>query len=144
MCHSELDLLMLGAVMPRWSSVTAKKSLSKFPFLGQYMVLSGTVFLDRRDRKGAIAAFDNAANEMKVERQSVMIFPEGTRSHSRTPVLLPFKKGAFHLAVQAQVPIVPIIAPNYSNILHMKTMVFKRGIIPVKGKVILLTVIYRH
>ncbi len=60
------------------------------------------------------------------------IFPEGTRSYSPTPDLLPFKKGAFHLAIQAQVPIVPIIAANYAHILSVKQRRFEAGVIPVK------------
>lgn len=73
---------------------------------------------------------------MRSERQSVFIFPEGTRSYSLEPDLLPFKKGAFHLAVQAQVPIVPIVAANYSNVLTMKGApkgwFFTSGRIPVR------------
>lgn len=70
---------------------------------------------------------------MNTERQSVYIFPEGTRSYASEPDMLPFKKGAFHLAVQAQVPIVPIVVANYSNVLHMQTRTFRSGRIPVKG-----------
>ena len=69
---------------------------------------------------------------MRAERQSVYIFPEGTRSYYDHPDLLSFKKGAFHLAIQAQVPIVPIVAANYSNILNLKKKIFRPGIVPVK------------
>jgi lysophosphatidate acyltransferase len=97
---------------------------------------SKTVFIDRANSKNARAAFDGAAKQIRDERQSVFIFPEGTRSYYNKPDLLPFKKGAFHLAVQAQVPIVPIVSANYSNILTMtggwKKWSFKSGRIPVK------------
>lgn len=46
--------------------------------------------------------------------------------------MLPFKKGAFHLAVQAQVPIVPVVVANYSAVLNVKRKVFKGGRIPVR------------
>lgn len=69
---------------------------------------------------------------MHTKRQSVYIFPEGTRSYFDKPDMLPFKKGAFHLAVQAQVPIVPIVAANYSNILNIRKRIFRAGRIPVK------------
>lgn len=69
---------------------------------------------------------------MKTERQSVFIFPEGTRSYYDHPDLLPFKKGAFHLAIQAQVPIIPIVVANYSNVLNVKRKTFQPGRIPVK------------
>ncbi|KAK5278065.1 1-acylglycerol-3-phosphate O-acyltransferase [Exophiala xenobiotica] len=77
-------------------------------------------------------AFEGAATAMKEKRQSVLIFPEGTRSYSAQPMLLPFKKGAFHLAVQAGVPIVPIVAENYSNVLNIKARRFNSGTIRVK------------
>ena len=81
---------------------------------------SKTIFIDRANSKSARAAFDGAAKEMKRSRQSVYIFVEGTRSYSLTPTLLPFKKGAFHLAVQAQVPVVPAVCENYAHVLVMK------------------------
>lgn len=65
-------------------------------------------------------------------RQSVFIFPEGTRSYYDKPDLLSFKKGAFHLAIQAQVPIVPIVVANYSNVLNTRTKKFVAGTIPIR------------
>lgn len=70
---------------------------------------------------------------MQTERQSTFIFVEGTRSYSTKAELLPFKKGAFHLAVQAQVPIVPVVVANYSNVLNLKARIFNGGRVPVKG-----------
>lgn len=96
------------------------------------MALSKTVFINRTNRSSAIHAFDSAAETMRRERQSVYIFPEGTRSYADKPILLPFKKGAFHLAVQAQVPIVPIVVANYSHVLNIKKRIFRAGRIPVK------------
>jgi lysophosphatidate acyltransferase len=93
---------------------------------------SNTVFIDRTDRKSAVAAFSNAASHMREKRQNVFIFPEGTRSYFDQPDLLPFKKGAFHLAVEAQVPIVPVVCGNYSHVLNLKKMIFNGGRIPVK------------
>lgn len=95
------------------------------------MALSKTVFIDRSNRATAVAAFDSAAKHMHSERQSVFIFPEGTRSYYSKPDMLPFKKGAFHLAIQAQVPIVPIVVANYSNVLNIRGKVFWKGRIPI-------------
>jgi lysophosphatidate acyltransferase len=133
--QTELDVLLLGWIWPKHCSVTAKKSLRNIPFLGWFMTLSGTVFIDRVDRSQAMKAFEGAATAMKEKRQSVLIFPEGTRSYSAEPMLLPFKKGAFHLAVQAGVPIVPIVAENYSYVLNVKARRFNSGTIRVKGNV---------
>ncbi|KAI9853059.1 MAG: 1-acylglycerol-3-phosphate O-acyltransferase [Vezdaea acicularis] len=130
--QTELDILMLGTVFPPYCSVTAKKSLRLMPFLGWFMALSGTVFIDRSNRSTAMAAFDGAAAHMQKDKQSVYIFPEGTRSYTSKPEMLPFKKGAFHLAVNAQVPIVPIVVANYSNVLHVQSRIFEAGSIPVK------------
>ncbi|CRK41673.1 hypothetical protein BN1708_016888 [Verticillium longisporum] len=108
---------MLGALFPKNCSVTAKSSLKKTPFLGWFMSLSGSVFIDRKNSKDAREAMAGAAKDMQARRQSVYMFPEGTRSYAKDPTLLPFKKGAFHLAVQAGVPIVPCVVANYSHIL---------------------------
>lgn len=130
--QTELDVVMLGATLPKHCSVTAKSSLKKTPVLGWFMSLSGSVFIDRKNSKDAREAMQGAADEMRTRQQSVYMFPEGTRSYAKEPMLLPFKKGAFHLAVQAQVPIVPCVVANYSHILWVKGMVFRSGSIPVK------------
>ncbi|CZT15187.1 related to 1-acyl-sn-glycerol-3-phosphate acyltransferase [Ramularia collo-cygni] len=130
--QTELDVLMLGHIFPRWCSVTAKKSLSKVPVLGWFMLLSKTVFIERKSREQALQAFDNAAKQMREERQSVFIFPEGTRSYYDKPDMLAFKKGAFHLAVQAQVPIVPVVVANYSEVMDFKRKLFVPGSVPVR------------
>jgi lysophosphatidate acyltransferase len=93
---------------------------------------SNTVFINRANHSSAIAAFDSAAQYMTSEKQSVFIFPEGTRSYYSKPDLLPFKKGAFHLAVKAQVPIVPVVCANYSSILSFKYLYFHAGRIPIR------------
>ncbi|KAF2263269.1 1-acylglycerol-3-phosphate O-acyltransferase [Lojkania enalia] len=129
--QTELDVLMLGCTFPKYTSVTAKSSLRWVPFLGWFMALSKTVFIDRANRTTARAAFDGAAKTIREERQNVFIFPEGTRSYAENPMLLPFKKGAFHLAVQAQVPIVPIVVANYSHVLNIKKRRFVPGVIDV-------------
>ncbi|KID85417.1 AtaAp protein [Metarhizium guizhouense ARSEF 977] len=130
--QTELDVLMLGAMFPKWCSVTAKSDLKHVPFLGWFMRLSGSIFIDRKNSKDAREAMAGAAKEIQTRQQSVYMFPEGTRSYAKDPVLLPFKKGAFHLAVQAGVPIVPVVVANYSHVLHIKSMVFRAGTVPIK------------
>ena len=96
------------------------------------MTLSGSVFIDRAHRSEATKALAGAAEAMKTLKQSVFMFPEGTRSYSKEPMLLPFKKGAFHLAVQAGVDILPVVAENYSKVLDVKAKQFRPGVIRVK------------
>jgi lysophosphatidate acyltransferase len=135
--QTELDVLMLGCMFPKYCSVTAKSSLKHLPFLGWFMRFSGSIFIDRKNSKDAREAMKGAAEEIQRKKQSVFMFPEGTRSYAKEPGLLPFKKGAFHLAVQAGVPIVPVVVANYSHILFVKSMVFRSGSIPVKSKILL-------
>ncbi|PHH79877.1 hypothetical protein CDD82_2131 [Ophiocordyceps australis] len=130
--QTELDVLMLGAMFPPYCSVTAKSDLRHVPLLGWFMRLSGSIFIDRRSSHDAREAMRGAAQEIKAKRQSVYMFPEGTRSYAKDPMLLPFKKGAFHLAIQAGVPIVPCVVANYSHILYAKDMLFTSGTIPIK------------
>jgi lysophosphatidate acyltransferase len=132
--QSELDILLLGWIWPKHCSVTAKKSLKIVPILGWFMTASGSVFIDRANRDQAVKAFAGAAKTMQDLGQSVLIFPEGTRSYSTEPMLLPFKKGAFHLAVQAGADILPVVAENYSQVLNVKAKRFNAGTIRVKGE----------
>lgn len=130
--QTELDILLLGAIWPKHCSVTAKKSLQRIPFLGWFMTLSGAVFIDRVDRNQAMKAFEGAATAMHDLGQSVLIFPEGTRSYPKQPMLLPFKKGAFHLAVQAGVDVLPVVAEHYGKVLDVKGLKFNGGTVRVK------------
>lgn len=63
---------------------------------------------------------------------SLWVFPEGTRSSKPDPTLLPFKRGAFHLAVQAQVPIVPVVCENYHRLFDGMTRM-DRGTLTLRG-----------
>lgn len=140
--QSALDILMLATVWPRYCSVTAKKQLKNMPFLGWFMSLSGTVFLDRANKASALKAFEGAASEMQTHKQSVFIFPEGTRSGATEPMMLPFKKGAFHLAVQAKVPILPVVTGVYSGVFSTSRWIFRPGRIPIIGT-LLSSYLYR-
>lgn len=142
--QTELDVAMLGAIFPKYCSVTAKSSLKRIPFLGWFMTLSASVFIDRANPTNARHAMAGAAEQMQKNRQSVYMFPEGTRSYSKEPMLLPFKKGAFHLAVQAGVPIVPVVVANYSDVLYVKSWHFTSGSIPVKGGPFLVTTLMSY
>jgi lysophosphatidate acyltransferase len=134
--QTELDVLMLGCVFPKYTSVTSKSSLKRMPFLGWFMTLSGTVFIDRKNSTSARQAMTGAAEEIKRDKQNVYMFPEGTRSYAKEPMLLPFKKGAFHLAVQAGVPIIPVVVANYSDVLFVQSRKFISGTIPVRGMIL--------
>ncbi|PRT54364.1 putative 1-acyl-sn-glycerol-3-phosphate acyltransferase [Wickerhamiella sorbophila] len=130
--QSMLDVLVLGAIFPPYTSVTAKKSLKYYPFLGWFMWASGSVFLNRTNRANALKAFEDAKVEIKKYKQSVFMFPEGTRSHAFSPEMMPFKKGAFHLAIQSQLPVVPIVVSNYSRIWSQPHNHISTGTVPIR------------
>ncbi|WWD22843.1 hypothetical protein CI109_107337 [Kwoniella shandongensis] len=131
--QSFLDILYVGRIFPKRAAIMAKHELKWTPLLGQYMTLSGAVFINRKNRKDAIKVLEQAGDDMKKRGVSLWVFPEGTRSSSPDSALLPFKKGAFHLAVQAQVPIVPIVCENYHRMFDSRTR-FESG--PLKIKVL--------
>jgi putative phosphoserine phosphatase/1-acylglycerol-3-phosphate O-acyltransferase len=76
---------------------------------GPLFAAAGVVFIDRADSKKAIEAFGPALEALRQGR-SIIIAPEGTRQRTTRPGR--FKKGAFHLAMQARVPIVPVVFRN--------------------------------
>ncbi|AOW05633.1 hypothetical protein B0I72DRAFT_136665 [Yarrowia lipolytica] len=117
--QNEMDILVLGRIFPQYCSVTAKKALKWYPLLGQFMALSGTIFLDRKDRTKSVQTLGGAVKTIQSgnggKGQSVFMFPEGTRSYSKDVGIMPFKKGCFHLAVQSGAPIVPVVVQNTSR-----------------------------
>ncbi|KAM0745851.1 acyltransferase-domain-containing protein, partial [Meredithblackwellia eburnea MCA 4105] len=127
-----IDILYLGRIFPKGASIMAKKELKFTPFLGQYMTFSDAVFVNRSKRADAVRVFGEVAKVMKSKVLSLFIFPEGTRSASQTPTLLPFKKGAFHLAVQAKLPIVPIVCENYAHVYSAKSKRFEAGEVTIR------------
>lgn len=131
--QSELDLFLLSKLMPMHCSITAKSELKNYPFLGWYLALSGScVFVNRN--LGSPEPIGGTSTVSKVQNglMSLFIFPEGTRSRFNAPGLLPFKNGAFYFAVEAQVPIVPIVVANYSEIFNYRKKKFGKGTIKVK------------
>jgi 1-acyl-sn-glycerol-3-phosphate acyltransferase len=83
----------------------AKKELERIPFFGPSWKAAGHISVDRQDRASAIRSLERAGQVIREDHSSVIIFPEGTRSEDGT--LLPFKKGAFMLAIQTGVDIIP-------------------------------------
>ncbi|KAJ8487523.1 hypothetical protein ONZ45_g14306 [Pleurotus djamor] len=115
--QSVVDILLLGRMFPKRAVMVAKQEL-RFTPLGPWMTMSGAVWLDRGNNARAIRSLEAAGEQMKQEKLSLWLFPEGTRHLSETPDLLPFKKGGFHLAVQSGLPIVPVVFENYWRLYH--------------------------
>jgi len=100
------DIFALAAVLPLPFHFVGKKDLEKIPFFGLAWRAAGHISLDRSNRRRAMESLREAGRRISAERSAVIIFAEGTRS--RTGRIQPFKRGAFILAREAEVPIVPV------------------------------------
>lgn len=112
------DIFVHGFIMPRDTVTIGKTAVRYIPVFGWIFVLSGNILLDREKHDSALASMALAAREMIARKKSIWIFPEGTRSGKRG--LLPFKKGAFNLAVEAKRPMVPVVTSSYFKALDLK------------------------
>ena len=112
--QSNFDPLVLFAHVPTGMTYVAKRELLKVPIFGAIIRRTGAVFVDRGDSGKAVAAMQAAADRVRAG-QSVLVFPEGTRS--RDGQLQPFKKGGFWLAQQAGVPILPVVLRGTADVL---------------------------
>jgi 1-acyl-sn-glycerol-3-phosphate acyltransferase len=97
---------MLMPLIPRRTSIMAKKELWKYPILGCVMKFGSLVPVDRGNRDAGISAVRAASAVVREQHLNMTIYVEGKRSFDGK--LLPFKKGPFYLAEECQVPVVPI------------------------------------
>ena len=135
---SNLDPPVLAPLIPRRTSVLAKRELWRIPILNKALDLAEIVPVERSNREAAIQSIRRAAEVMS-HHINMTIYPEGTRS--RDGRLLPFKKGPFHLSSESGFPIVPVTIlgtyemwPKGRNIIRggTATLVFHPPIDPQK------------
>ena len=112
--QNNFDLFTHTAMITSGTVSIGKKSLKWIPIFGQVYLLSGNILIDRINKNKAMKSLNNALDKIKHHRLSIWLFPEGTRSKGKG--LLPFKMGAFHLALDANVPIVPVVASSQLHI----------------------------
>ncbi len=108
------DLFTVSAAVTPKVVTVGKKSLAWMPLFGQLYWLTGNILIDRANKAKAKGTINQVVDSMKNSDVSVWMFPEGTRSRGRG--LLPFKTGAFHAAVGAEVPIIPIVCSSTHNL----------------------------
>ena len=106
----------------------SKEEVKQVPVLGQLLDLAGVAFVDRSSTSKAISAMQPAVDKLRAG-VSIAMSPEGTRSLS--PRIGAFKKGGFHLARDAGVPIVPIVIRNAGEIMWRNAKVVQEGTIEV-------------
>lgn len=111
--QNNYDMVTISSMVAENTVSIGKKSLIWIPFFGLVYWATGNIFIHREKRSSAIETMNKVGQIIKERQVSIWMFPEGTRSRGRG--LLPFKTGAFHLAISAGVPIVPIVCSELHN-----------------------------
>ena len=125
LCSNHLSYMDTPAVLgsiPANFRFLAKKGLFQIPFLGTHLKQAGHIPVPREDPRAAIKTMNLAAQVIRERRISMLIFPEGGRSHDG--VLQPFKEGGAYIAIKAQVPLLPIALIGTRDVLAMGSSVF--------------------
>ncbi|MGB0385913.1 MAG: HAD-IB family hydrolase [Ardenticatenaceae bacterium] len=125
--QSQADFFIASKLLKKNIQAIAKKELLMTP-VGPLLWAAGVIFIDRGNRKKAIAALEPAVEALK-NGTSIAIAPEGTRSYDYT--LGRFKKGAFHMAMQAGVPIVPLVIKNAHDAMPRGATFFRPAAVEV-------------
>jgi 1-acyl-sn-glycerol-3-phosphate acyltransferase len=125
---SYLDIPALFRAIPHNLHFVAKKEIKWVPFIGWYMYATEMIFVDRSDRKKAIASLDRAGKLIK-KGKDVLMFPEGTRS--RIGEIGEFKKGPFMLATKADIAVVPVSISGTESVLPAGKFGLKPGSVTV-------------
>ncbi len=125
---STLDTWVMVPALPVTTRFISKRTIFWIPVLGQAMTVAGFIAIDRQDRAGAIRSLGRAAEKIR-QGASVILFPEGTRS--RNGRLQRFKRGAFHLAIEAGVPVVPVAISGTYQVVKPRSIIVHRGPVSV-------------
>ena len=126
---SYLDGLVLAASLSGDITIVAKKELAPQFVAGTFLRRIDTLFVDRSDPEAGVAETESAARRVGARRR-FLFFPEGT--FTRVPGLLPFHLGAFAVATQAAVPVVPIAIRGTRSVLRDGQWLPRRGKIAVE------------
>jgi 1-acyl-sn-glycerol-3-phosphate acyltransferase len=129
--QSGIDVVTFGSIYPHRGLVVGKRELHFIPLLGIYLFLSGNIFINRQKRTAAMSSLASAKKEIEDRKMSVWLFPEGTRNKTEDP-MLPFKKGAFYLAIEAGLPIIPVVSAPLKNRYSFKKKLINPGKIHMK------------
>ena len=129
--QSKADVIIVAKLLRRDLAGIGKKEIKKEnPLIGTVLEMGGVVLIDRANAKSAIDAMNPLVEIMQNQGKSVVLAPEGTRTVS--PTMAPFKKGAFHLAIQAGVPMIPIVIHNALDVAPKGDFVFRSATVEVE------------
>ena len=126
--QSVLDIGAIVESLPVSWRFVAKKELTYIPFFGWALGLSDQIVIDRKSRRRSVESLRRAAERIR-GGVNVIIFPEGTRSP--TGVLQSMKSGGFHLAVDAQVPVIPVTVSGSRSLMPAGSLRVRSGTIKV-------------
>ncbi|SBS29937.1 1-acyl-sn-glycerol-3-phosphate acyltransferase [Marinomonas aquimarina] len=118
--QNNYDLFTFSHVLPHGTVTVGKSTLKWLPFFGWLYWATGNFLIHRNDRDKAIATIAQIVEQMRDTGLSIWMFPEGTRSRGRG--WLPFKRGAFHAAIQAGVPIIPVVCSSTHNQVKLNSL----------------------
>jgi 1-acyl-sn-glycerol-3-phosphate acyltransferase len=117
--QSIADIPILNAVVPPGFAFYAKKELTYVPIIGWNLKMMGCFLIDRKRPRIALKDLDESRKKVALGR-ALLIFPEGTRSVDGQ--LAPFKRGAFSVAVQTGVPVIPCVIDGSYKIINKKSL----------------------
>lgn len=118
--QNNYDMVTASNAVQTNTVTVGKKSLIWIPFFGQLYWLTGNLLIDRDNRSKAHGTIAQVVEQFKRKKISFWMFPEGTRSRGRG--LMPFKTGAFHAAIAAGVPIIPICVSSTSGKVNLNRL----------------------
>jgi 1-acyl-sn-glycerol-3-phosphate acyltransferase len=127
--QSFLDVVTFGSILPQRTVSAGKREIGRIPIFGWFYRLSGNLIIDRGNPRDARDSLEEAARTIREEGVSVWFMPEGHRNPGAQ--LLPFKTGAFRLALAAQVPVVPIVAEPFGVIADTERRLARPGVLRV-------------
>ena len=127
---SWFDVLALASYLPGRYLFVAKQELDGIPVFSRALQACGHIFIDRQDRSRAVESLETARARLRKEAPTIIMFPEGTRSP--TGALQPFKKGAFVLAIQADVDVIPAAIFGSRDVMKKGSLLIHPGTIRIR------------
>jgi 1-acyl-sn-glycerol-3-phosphate acyltransferase len=124
---SLFDIPVLQRYVPNDFSFVFKKEIARVPLFGWQMQLGPHIVIDRQNPAKAMKSIEKAKEMLTRKKISVLLFPEGTRS--KTGEMLPFKRGAFHLATQVGFAIIPVTISGTQNLFQKKPFRINSGVV---------------